>query len=449
MTPWLSSALVNHLWQSTLFVVVVWLATLALRSNRARVRYWLWAAASVKFLIPVSALISLGAQFEWRTAPAIAQPAASFVMEQVLAPPVMAAAVPATAMQDGSVLPWLLLGVWLAGSAAVLLSWRRQWIPVRSALREGTPLKLDQQYDTGALRVWSSPSMFEPAVIGIRRPVLLLPEGLLDRLTHAQVHALIAHERCHVRCHDNLAAAVHMAAEAIFWFHPLVWWIERRMIDERERACDEAVLHAGGQPADYAEGILTVCRFTVESPLVCVAGIAGSDLRHRIESIMRRELGRPMTIAGRLVLALTATATISAPLVAGMLQPPAAAEQDAQKPGARVAFEVASVRPNNSGDPRQNIQTPPGGRFNATNVRVGLLLMWAYQLQDFQLAGAPEWIGSERFDVAATLGRASDVSAGVDVVTGSSETMRAAVRTLLAERFEWQCIRKRVRCRST
>jgi hypothetical protein len=87
MTTWLTSALVTHLWQSTLFVLVVWLAAMALRQVRARVRYWLWVAASVKFLIPLSLLVGLGARFEWRTAPSIAQPAAAFVLDEVLAPP--------------------------------------------------------------------------------------------------------------------------------------------------------------------------------------------------------------------------------------------------------------------------------------------------------------------------------------------------------------------------
>jgi bla regulator protein BlaR1 len=82
------SAVVTHVWQSTLFVVVVWLATLALQRNRARVRYWLWAAASAKFLVPAAALVSLGAEVEWEAAPPIARPAASFVMESVLAPPI-------------------------------------------------------------------------------------------------------------------------------------------------------------------------------------------------------------------------------------------------------------------------------------------------------------------------------------------------------------------------
>ena len=56
MTLGHSLALVDHLWQSTLFAVLVWLATMALRSNGARVRFWLWTAASIKFLVPLSML---------------------------------------------------------------------------------------------------------------------------------------------------------------------------------------------------------------------------------------------------------------------------------------------------------------------------------------------------------------------------------------------------------
>jgi hypothetical protein len=121
-------------WQSTLFVALVWLVTLALRRHDARVRYWLWAAASVKFFLPFSWLISLGALVEWRTAPAIAQPAATFVMQEILAPPLLYGAVPQVP-QDTNIGRWIVLGVWLAGTAVVFFWWGRQWRPLRSALR--------------------------------------------------------------------------------------------------------------------------------------------------------------------------------------------------------------------------------------------------------------------------------------------------------------------------
>ena len=52
----------------------------------------------------------------------------------------------------------------------------------------------------------------------------------------------------HVRCRDNLATVIHMAVEVVFWFHPLVWWLGARLMEERERACDEEVLRNGGEP---------------------------------------------------------------------------------------------------------------------------------------------------------------------------------------------------------
>jgi bla regulator protein blaR1 len=79
-------------------------------------------------------------------------------------------------------------------------------------------------------------------------------------LTSEQLKAIFDHELCHVECRDNLTALLHMLVEAIFWFHPLVWWVGARLVDERERACDEAVLQAGNAPEVYAEGILEVCK---------------------------------------------------------------------------------------------------------------------------------------------------------------------------------------------
>jgi bla regulator protein blaR1 len=65
-----------------------------------------------------------------------------------------------------------------------------------------------------------SNSAIEPGILGIFDHVLLLPSGITDRLTEAQLEAIITHELCHVRRRDNLAAAVHMFVEGLFWFHP-------------------------------------------------------------------------------------------------------------------------------------------------------------------------------------------------------------------------------------
>src|SRR5690348_10078707 len=80
-------ALANHLWQSTLFAVAAGLLTLALRKQHARIRYWLWLAASVKFLLPFSLLTSLGSYFAWSRASAVTTtPGLYFAVEQISQP---------------------------------------------------------------------------------------------------------------------------------------------------------------------------------------------------------------------------------------------------------------------------------------------------------------------------------------------------------------------------
>ena len=78
--------LADHLWQSTLFAGVVWLLTLALRKNRARVRHGLWLAASCKFLVPFSLFIALGSLVPSRTAPVTTASDMVVVMDQVSQP---------------------------------------------------------------------------------------------------------------------------------------------------------------------------------------------------------------------------------------------------------------------------------------------------------------------------------------------------------------------------
>src|SRR5262245_44700198 len=114
MTSWVSFDLLDHLWQSTLFTAAIWLITRAVRANAARVRYWLWFAASVKFLVPLSLLVSVGERFAWRTTAVAAPPAVSAVIEQVLTPAAATIAPVSSAPVAPSTIPWpaLLLDDW-------------------------------------------------------------------------------------------------------------------------------------------------------------------------------------------------------------------------------------------------------------------------------------------------------------------------------------------------
>lgn len=109
--------------------------------------------------------------------------------------------------------------------------------------------------------------------------------------------------------------------------------------------------------------------------------------------------------------------------------------QAGQTQPAGPAFEVASVKPNNSGDGRVFFANQPGGRFTATNVTLKLLIRNAYQLQDFQIVGGPNWINSDHFDIVAKAEEGTPVEAPNPNRTGPSQ-IQLMIRALLAERFQ-------------
>src|SRR5579862_6510620 len=333
----------NHLWQSTLVAAAAALLTLVLRKHHARARYWIWLAASIKFLIPFSLLVAVGSHLAWqRDSGEMTKPALYFAIEEVSQPFTQAAArapsVPAVSVLSTTLthlLPWI-AAVWLGGFVVVLLLWTARWRKIAAAMKgaslssEGRELTALRRIErTGGIRkpiaLLLSPASLEPGIFGIARPALIWPEGISPRLEDAHLEAILAHEVWHVRRRDNLAAALHMLVEAVFWFHPLVWWLGARLVEERERACDEEVLGTGSQPRSgprvdpevYAESILKACEFGAGFPLPCVSGVTGADLQRRIVRIMSGRAAREIDIRKKLLLATTAFAAIAGPLLAG------------------------------------------------------------------------------------------------------------------------------------
>jgi len=321
-----SATLANHLWQSTAVTGIAWLLALCLRHNHARTRYWVWMIASAKYLIPFSLLITAGESLRSAFSAPIQRPALAAVLEQVTLPFTQTASLnaltytgdtpapPAAAILPVHLLSSILIGVWLCGFLMVVFSWVRGWLRIRAAIRSSSRATL-----LAEIPVLTSSYLLEPGIFGIFRPVLLLPQGIEKRLSPAQLGAIVAHEMCHVRRRDNLTAAMHMVVEAIFWFHPAVWWIKMHLLEEREQACDEIVLRSGNKAEVYAESILQVCKFCIESPLACVAGVAGSDLKGRIVRIMTGRRANNLGPGRKLLLALAAAVAFSVPFVFGLV----------------------------------------------------------------------------------------------------------------------------------
>jgi bla regulator protein BlaR1 len=417
----MTAALLNHLWQSTAFAAAAALLAWALRGHQARVRFWIWMAASLKFLLPFGALIAAGEWLGARLWPLAgggpATNAAAARLMAVTAPFQRGFTPPAALPPGAAALPAaasLPLGAWLgavaaAGSVALLARWAWRWQAMARLARAG------EAREIGGLPARVTQATAEPGVFGILRPVLLLPRGLEARLSAEQLAAVLAHERCHMRRRDNLWSALHMLVETLFWFHPLVWWIGGRLVAERERACDEAVLDAGGDRAAYAGGLLAVCRFYVESPLRCAAGVGGGGLSRRVREVLdgrhRRRLSRRL----RWALAAVGALALLGPLAAGMLAAPAAAAADARM--AFIKLDQALPQPRFRATLRFT-----GGHISAQGVPLKDLVQLAYGLQPYQVAG-PGWLARERFDVNSVLVRSRNAGA------------RQALRGLLKLRF--------------
>jgi uncharacterized protein (TIGR03435 family) len=353
-------------------------------------------------------------------------------MEQISQPfELPAETLPAAARTLSNPVPAILFIVWFCGFAISTTVWFVWWLRFCAAIRTATPLRLDLPAP-----VMTSPDRLEPGVFGIRKPILLLPEGIDERLTSGQLQSIIGHELCHVRRRDNLTAAIHMVVESIFWFHPLVWWIGARLVEERERACDEEVVRLGAEPQVYAEGILNVCKLYLQSPLACASGVTGADLKKRIEAIVANRIAPRLTAARKMLLAAAGVAAVGAPLLIGLWRAPSSHAQSQEK----LVFEVVSIK---RVDPAAQVGGPiplapgvtPGGGIRSF-VPIFNLICWAYRIDGAQLSGGPSWIRSDRYAIEAKpekLDRPEDPNAPMS--EQQTNRTRERVKALLADRF--------------
>ena len=443
----------DHLWQSTLFAAIAVVAAQLLKRHSASLRYWVWFAASAKFLVPFAVLVALGGYSSWRTIEIVPYREGPVLIEAVGQPLTQdAVTVRAPRQPRGSTTPaivaWLpaaFLAVWAAGALFFLGRSLLQWHRIRGIARDAVPLTAGREADilralvdarAKALPLRVTDSFLEPGIFGIVRPVLLWPRAISERLTNEQVEAVLAHELCHLRRGDNLAALFHLVVQTVFWFHPLVWWIGAQLITERERACDEEVIRRGSERETYAESILKTCQFFVESPLACVSGVTGSDLKKRIEEIMTKDAVSMPGAPKRALLAAIGVIAFVTPVAVGALNPPPQT-REVPAPATLPSFDAVSIRP--------NITTGPGGRsggamqpqrFVVQNATLKAIVRRAYgtpgqapgnllDLLDQQVIGGPEWITADKFDLNAT-------------TTGQTDPaqMRLMVQRMLAERFQ-------------
>jgi beta-lactamase regulating signal transducer with metallopeptidase domain/thiol-disulfide isomerase/thioredoxin len=161
------------------------------------------------------------------------------------------------------------------------------------------------------VRLLQSTMVDSPLVIGLIKPLILLPASVLTDLPPAQLEALLAHELAHVLRHDYLVNLLQTVAETLLFYHPAAWWVSARLRDEREQCCDDLAIAVTRDRATYARALASVAGAAV--PRLAPAAARG-ELLHRV----RRILGQSDAdagcgsrwLAGAIVLAITIGCTL-------------------------------------------------------------------------------------------------------------------------------------------
>lgn len=142
-----------------------------------------------------------------------------------------------------------------------------------------------------AVVLCTSTKVLSPTAVGFLKPAVIIPEWLLIELSPAELNQVLLHELAHLRRWDDWTNLVQKIVKAVWFFHPLVWWIEHRISLEREMACDDAVLAQTENPRSYAECLALLAEKSLFRRSLAFAQAAVGKLRHtslRVARILRR-----------------------------------------------------------------------------------------------------------------------------------------------------------------
>jgi beta-lactamase regulating signal transducer with metallopeptidase domain len=239
-------------------------------------------------------------------------PKVSLRLLSPLAPMAASEVVPLAGTLSSSLLPSPLLSAWegallrvyLLGLCLLLLRLVMGTIRARRLVRDA--LLHDGMH--------TSSSCAAPVTVGFFHPTVIFPEHW-DRWPKSQLDAVLTHEREHVRRRDSLVQWLALLNRALFWFHPVAWWLERHLSALAEEACDNAVLERGHNPREYSEYLVDMARSVMRSGArLNIAGMAmpGSSLPQRIRKILENgpvpHISRTRMVCVCVACAITCTA---------------------------------------------------------------------------------------------------------------------------------------------
>jgi beta-lactamase regulating signal transducer with metallopeptidase domain len=214
---------------------------------------------------------------------------------------------------------WGLLALWFFGRLGLAISHlnalRRNCVAIDS--RELDPvLQQTLQRHGGRRRIalCTSELVRVPTAIGLVKPAILIPRGLMQELSPAELNQVVLHELAHFRRWDDWTNLIEQVVTALLFFHPAIWWIEKKLGLEREMACDDAVLAETASPRAYAECLAHLAEKTFVSRGIALAQSVLGKVRQtsvRVARILDANRPAPARYSLRLAVSLVAVLAIA------------------------------------------------------------------------------------------------------------------------------------------
>ncbi|MBO3698808.1 M56 family metallopeptidase [Roseivirga sp. E12] len=299
----LGMTLIDSLWQGAIVMSIAFFGLLLMKKSRARLRHNFLLVCILA--LPILGVYTFNQRFE-RAKPIVeisgaeltissSVESANFYNEPLSTP----AEVQNQVFEFVEMTPWIGV-IWTIGLAFVLLRSLGSYAYLNRLKSEASEIqeneitrlleKLKNEFDLKrTIFLKESSKVSSPMVYGFFKPIILFPLGLIQGLTMDEVEVIFLHELAHLKRNDFLINIVINGLRAVYFYHPVYWWLQSQLDNEREFASDEMVMDRHADGLTLVRALTKAQEFSMLSPSIGFAGSSKNQLLKRVNRIMKKQ----------------------------------------------------------------------------------------------------------------------------------------------------------------
>ncbi|MFC1552925.1 M56 family metallopeptidase [Candidatus Latescibacterota bacterium] len=344
-------------WEVSILILVIAVVERLFRWHSPWFRYFLWMVVVVRLIVPIPISLPDSVMMRLVRIPGIEKPVRQFMewspllnepivlrnlspeipntienQETTLAADANEQAPDRSARIEATLSPLGYTGLlWCAAVITLALLIAIRWLNILHSLNKYTSIKrndLQQAVETLSQKLglrrrvllckWDK----SVALIGVFRPRIFLPETMIDNWPIQEIEPILLHELAHVKRADVMLNWLQMILQVVYFFHPLVWFANRRIRNVREEACDDLALSAlNGSRKHYATSLLRVLEESSRLSVLRFAAMGFSERRSTLGERIRRIMSQTdltVQLTRKSVFSLASIATIVILLTSGV-----------------------------------------------------------------------------------------------------------------------------------